>query len=148
MRQIAEFVAVLACGLFTGAAVYISLVEHPRMECGVELAAAEFPPSYRRASIMQATLAAVGLLCPIAAWVAGATFWWVIAGALLGLVIPFTLVVITPTNNKLLNPPLDRRSSQKGSLLSHWGTFNSRRTLIHALTTLLFTDPLVLPKPS
>ncbi len=78
MRQIAEFVAVLACGLFTGAAVYISLVEHPRMECGVELAAAEFPPSYRRASIMQATLAAVGLLCPIAAWVAGATFWWVI----------------------------------------------------------------------
>src|SRR5947209_3612651 len=33
MRQIAEFVAVLACGLFTGAAVYISLVEHrSRME--------------------------------------------------------------------------------------------------------------------
>jgi len=50
MRQIAEFVAVLACSLFTRAAVYLSLVEHPvRMECGVELAAAEFPPSYRRA---------------------------------------------------------------------------------------------------
>ncbi len=33
MRQFAEFVAVLACGLFTGAAVYVSLVEHPaRME--------------------------------------------------------------------------------------------------------------------
>jgi hypothetical protein len=29
MRQFAEFVAVLACGLFTGAAVYVSLVEHP-----------------------------------------------------------------------------------------------------------------------
>ena len=44
MRQIAEFIAVLACGLFTGAAVYISLVEHPsRMECGVEIAATEFP---------------------------------------------------------------------------------------------------------
>jgi len=38
MRQIAEFVAVFACSLFTGAAVYISLVEHPaRMECGAEL---------------------------------------------------------------------------------------------------------------
>ena len=57
MRQIAEFVAVLTCGLFTGAALYISLVEHPaRTECGVGIAAAEFPPSYRRASIMQATL--------------------------------------------------------------------------------------------
>jgi hypothetical protein len=36
MRQIAEFVAVLSCSLFTGASIYINLVEHPaRMECGV-----------------------------------------------------------------------------------------------------------------
>jgi len=81
MRQIAEFVAVLACSLFTGAAVYLSLVEHPaRMECGVELASAEFPPSYHRGTIMQVTLAAVCLLSSIAAWLAGATFWWVVAG--------------------------------------------------------------------
>src|SRR5436189_110962 len=84
-------------GLFTGAAVYISLVEHPaRMECGVEIAATEFPPRYRRASVMQATLAAVGLLSSIAASLAGATFWWLIAGVLLGSVIPFTLIVILP----------------------------------------------------
>src|ERR1700676_3925745 len=51
MRQIAEFVAVLACSLFAGASVYINLVEHPaRMECGVELAATEFSPSQRHAS--------------------------------------------------------------------------------------------------
>jgi len=56
MRQIAEFVAVLSCSLFTGAAVYVSLVEHPaRMQCGVEIAATEFLPSYRRAKAMQAT---------------------------------------------------------------------------------------------
>ena len=62
MRQIAEFFAALACGLFTGAAVYVSLVEHPaRMECGVEIAATEFSPSYRRGSVMQATLAAGGI---------------------------------------------------------------------------------------
>ncbi len=84
MRLIAEFVAVLACGLFTGAAVYLSLVEHPaRMECGVEIAATEFPPSYRRASVMQATLAAVGMLSSIAAWLAGASFLWLVGGVLL-----------------------------------------------------------------
>jgi len=44
MRQIAEFVAVLSCSLFTGSAVYGSLVEHPaRIQCRVEVAATEFP---------------------------------------------------------------------------------------------------------
>jgi hypothetical protein len=121
MRQIAEFVAVLACGIFTGAAVYVSLVEHPaRMECGIELAAAEFSPSYRRGSVMQAILAAVGLLSSIAARLAGATFWWPIAGILLGSVIPFTLIVILPTNKQLLNPALDRRSAETERLLARW----------------------------
>jgi hypothetical protein len=139
MRQIAEFCSLLACGLFTGAAVYISLVEHPaRMECGVEIAAVEFPPRYRRASIMQATLAAVCLLSAIAAWVAGATFWWFIAGALLGSVIPFTLIVILPTNKQLLNPALDRRSAQTAQLLVRWGTLHAVRSALSVLALLLF----------
>jgi hypothetical protein len=56
MRQIAEFTAVLSCALFTGASVYITFIEHPaRMQCGVELAATEYVPSYRRATVMQAS---------------------------------------------------------------------------------------------
>src|SRR2546427_12804461 len=121
MRQIAEFLAVHACGLFAGAAVYVSLVEHPaRMESGVEIATAEFPPSYHRGTIMQVTLAAVCLLSSIAAWLAGATFWWVVAGVLQGSVIPFTLVVILPTNKQLLSPTLDRWSAQTEPLLARW----------------------------
>src|SRR5215472_12548662 len=95
MHQIAEFIAVLTCALFTGAAVYITFIEHPaRMQCGVELAATEFAPSYRRATIMQAGCAIVGLLSSLTAWLAGARFWWLVAGVLLGSVIPFTLIVI------------------------------------------------------
>ncbi|MFZ0862427.1 MAG: DUF1772 domain-containing protein [Candidatus Sulfotelmatobacter sp.] len=121
MRQIAEFVAVLTCSLFAGAAVYLSLIEHPaRMECGVEIAATEFPPSYRRASVIQATLAAVGLVSSIAAWLAGATFWWLVGGVVLGAVIPFTLIVILPTNKQLLSPALDRRSAETERLLARW----------------------------
>ncbi|SRR6266567_4117980 len=147
MRQIAEFFAVLACGLFTGAAVYVSLVEHPaRMECGVEVAAAEFPPSYRRGSVMQAILAAVGLLSSIAAWLAGATFWWPIAGILLGSVIPFTLIVILPTNKQLLNPALDRRSAETERLLARWAALHAVRSLLSALALLLFLYLLVFAK--
>ena len=58
--------------LVHGGAVYLGLVEHPaRMECGVEIAATEFPLSYRRATVIQASLAAAGLLSSIAAWLAG-----------------------------------------------------------------------------
>ena len=139
MRQIAEFVAVVTCSLFTGAAVYLSLVEHPaRMECGVELAATEFAPSYRRASVMQASLAAVGLLSSIAAWLAGASFVWVVAGVLLGSVIPFTLIVILPTNKQLLSPALDKRSPETERLLVRWGTLHAVRSVLSGLALLLF----------
>ena len=146
MRQIAEFISVLACALFTGAATYITLVEHPaRMQCGVELAA-EFPPSYRRASIMQATLAALGLLCSVAAWLAGATFWWLVGGLLLGSVIPFTLLVILPIKKQLLSPTLDRRSAQTERLLVRWGMLHAVRSILSALALLLFLCLLIFTK--
>ena len=139
MRQIAEFVSLLACALFTGAAVYVNLVEHPaRMECGVELAATEFPPSYRRGTIMQATLAALGLLASVAAWLTGATFWWLVSGIMLGAVIPFTLFVILPTNKLLLSPTLDKRSAQTGQLLARWGMLHAVRSVLSGLALLLF----------
>jgi Domain of unknown function (DUF1772) len=139
VRQIAEFAAVLACRLFTGAAVYISVVEHPaRMECGVELAATEFRPSYRRATVMQASLAAVGLVPSIAAWLAGASILWVVGGILLGSVIPFTLVVILQTNKQLLSPMLDRKSPQTERLLARWAALHAVRSELSAVALLLF----------
>jgi hypothetical protein len=139
MRQIAEFIAVLSCAVFAGAAVYITFVEHPaRMRCGVELAATEFAPSYRRATVMQATCAAVGLLSSIAAWLAGATLLWLVAGLIVGLVIPFTLIVILPTNERLLDPTLDKRSAEAGRLLARWGRLHAVRSGLSGLALLLY----------
>ena len=147
MRQMAEFISVLVCALFTGAAVYITFVEHPaRMQCGVEIAATEFAPSYRRATVMQATCAAVGLLSSIGAWLAGATFWWVVAGVLLGAVMPFTLIVILPTNKRLLSPTLDRRSAEAERLLTRWGRLHTVRSLLSGLALLLFLYLAILHK--
>src|SRR5215472_18764566 len=148
MRQIAEFVSVLACALFAGAAAYVNLVEHPaRMECGVELAATEFRPSYRRDTIMQATLAAVGLLSSIGAWLAGATFWWLVGGIVLGSVIPFTLIVILPTNRQLLSPTLDRRSVEAERLLARWGTLHAVRSILSGVALLLFLYLAIFKQP-
>jgi hypothetical protein len=147
MRQIAEFVAVLACNVFTGAALYLSFVEHPaRTECGVEIAATQFPPSYRRATVMQVTLAALGLLSSIAAWLAGATFWWPVGGVVLGTVIPFTLIVILPTNKQLMSPALDKRSPESEQLLARWCRLHAVRSALSSLALLLFLYLLIYTK--
>jgi len=148
MRQFAESIALLACALFTGAAIYITFVEHPaRMQCGVEIAATEFAPSYRRATVLQATCAAVGLMSSIAAWLAGAKFWWLIAGLLLGSVIPFTLVVILPTNRRLLDPTLDKRSPETERLLERWSRLHAVRSVLSGFALLIFLYLLVFEKP-
>jgi len=149
MLRIAEFIAVLSCALFTGAAVYITFVEHPaRMQCGVELAATEFAPSYRRATVMQATCAAVGLLSSVAAWLAGASFWWLVAGVLLGSVIPFTLIVILPTNKRLLEPTLDKRSADAERLLARWGRLHAVRSVLSGVALVLYVYLAIFSKLS
>jgi hypothetical protein len=124
-----EVLATLCAGLFAGAAIYISFVEHPaRLECGTELAATEFGPSYRRAAVLQASLAAVGLLSALVAWWQGREPAVLIGGLLLGSVIPFTLVVVLPTNKRLLDPTLDRSSAEAAALLLRWGRLHAVRT--------------------
>jgi uncharacterized membrane protein len=129
-----ELIATVCAGLFAGAAVYITFVEHPaRLECGTVLAATEFGPSYRRATIMQASLAAVGFVAAVAAWLQRRELPVMVGGVLLGLVIPFTLVVILPTNKRLLDPTLDRGSAEAAALLARWGRLHAVRTVASGL---------------
>ncbi len=134
-----EFIATLSCALFAGAALYINVVEHPaRMSCGTELAVAEWAPSYERATWMQAPLAVVGLVSAVIAWLAGSSVWWLVGGILLGLVVPFTLVVIMPTNRRLLSSDLDKRSEETRKLLERWNALHSVRTALSVIALLLF----------
>jgi len=139
LSEIVQFLATFCCGLFTGAALYVALVEHPaRMECGTEVAATEFPPSYRRAAVMQVSLAILGFLFSIAAWLTGGDVWWLVSGMVLVSIVPFTVVVIMPTNKQLLDPALDRRSDKTTQLLSHWGRLHTVRTILSILALVIF----------
>jgi hypothetical protein len=129
-----ELIATLCAGFFAGAAVYITLVEHPaRLECGTELAVTEFGPSYRRATLMQASLAASGLTAAFLAWIQGRGLLALVGGLLLGAVIPFTLLVILPTNKRLLDPGLDRRSAEAAALLDRWGRLHAVRSVVSGI---------------
>src|SRR5262245_25455243 len=121
-----EVMAVLASGLFAGAAVYINLVEHPaRVQCGTELAVTQFGPSYHRATFLQVSLALTGLAAGAAAWMSGSGLGWLFGGVALGSVLPFTVLVIFPTNRRLLDPALDRRSQLARDLLNRWARLHA-----------------------
>jgi hypothetical protein len=82
--------------------------------------------------------AAVGLLSSVAAWLNGASFSWLVAGMLLGSVIPFTLIAILPTNKRFLSSTLDRRSAETERLLARWGGLHAVRSGLSGLALLLF----------
>src|SRR5260370_3057422 len=133
------FMAALCCALFAGAALYVNLVEHPaRMECGTELAATEFPPSYRRATVSQVSLALIGTLCGALAWLWDRSPSWLIAAGLLLSVIPFTLFFMLPTNNQLVDTSLDPRSEKAHLLLIRWGRLHAVRAVVSLSAPLLF----------
>src|SRR6266849_7147664 len=100
-----------ASGIFAGAAVYINFVEQPaRLSCGVQLAVTEWRPSYKRGTLMQAPLAVIGSLSAFISWWLDRSVAWLVGGVFLLLIIPFTLVVILPTNKRLESQELDLRS--------------------------------------
>ncbi len=139
IQEFAKFLTILCSGLFAGAAIYINLVEHPaRIECGTQLAATEFGPSYRRAAVMQASLAAIGFVCSIVAWLSGAGIWWLVGGFLLGSVIPFTFVIIMPINKQLLDPTLDKGSAKAQELLFRWGKLHAVRSTLSGIALVIF----------
>jgi len=144
MRLAFEFLTTLCTALFAGAAVYISLVEHPaRMECGTRLAVTEFGPSYRRATVMQASLAITAFVAAIGAWLESSRWVWLAGGILIGVVVPLTLIVIFPTNKKLLDPSLNPDSDDARRLLKRWGSLHWVRTLLSLAATVVLLSNMM-----
>lgn len=134
-----EFVATLAAAMFSGAALYINLVEQPaRMTLDTRFAAAQWAPSYRRATWMQAPLALLSLLAGVGSWLLGGGLGWAIGALLIGAVVPFTFIGIMPTNRALLAPGRDLGTPETRSLLKRWAKLHGVRTVLSLAATLLY----------
>jgi hypothetical protein len=92
---------------------------------------------------MQASLAAVGGLTGVAGWARGHGSLPLVAGLLMAAVIAFTLIVILPTNKRLLDPALDSGSAEAAALLARWGHLHAVRTLTGGVAFLLLGLHLV-----
>ncbi len=86
---------------------------------------------------MQASLATGGSLAGVVAWSQGSDHAVLVSGLVLGAVIPFTLIVIRPTNKRLLDARLDRASPDAATLLVRWGRLHAVRSVVGSVAFLL-----------
>src|SRR5260370_15175388 len=87
---------------------------------------------------MQASLADLACLGAMVAWLAGASIIWLAGGLLFGAVIPFTILVILPTNKRLLDRSLDKDSELAGQLLRRWARLHAVRSGMSLASFLVF----------
>ncbi|MDQ4086969.1 MAG: DUF1772 domain-containing protein [Pseudomonadota bacterium] len=123
--------ALVAAALFAGAALYISVAEHPaRMQLDDRGALAQWKPSYARAVPMQAGLALVSLLLGLWSWWKTDDGWVLLAALLIGANLPLTLIAIMPTNRRLQATAPDAAGPESRTLLARWGRLHGLRTLL------------------
>jgi hypothetical protein len=130
--------ALIGAVLFTTWALYITLVEHPaRLESGAGPGRAQFQSSYRRAAPWQASFAAVALLGGLATAAATGRWLWLAGALAIGTAVPFTVLVIMPTNRALLGAaPLGDGDARR--LLQRWGRLHAVRTALGAASVGAF----------
>lgn len=137
-----EALALTIAAAFTGAAVYINVVEHPaRLALDDGAALGQWKPSYRRGYAMQASLAVLGGGLGLAAWLATHNLLCLTAGLLMLANWPWTLLVIKPVNDRLYGRT--GSDAEIRPLLERWARLHAVRSLLGASATVLF---LLAPK--
>jgi hypothetical protein len=133
MEFLFKVIALLSSGLFAGAALYITAVEHPAgMSQGALFALQGFRPRYKRAAPLQASLAVICFLSSVVVWRLTGRWAWLAGGALVGAVVPFTFAFMMSTNRLLLDAasPKDEEAFR---LLAKWARLHAVRTCLSLL---------------
>ncbi len=138
--------ALVLASLFTGAAAYISLVEHPvRFRLDDLNALAQWKPSYERALPIQAGLAMLGGCAGLVVWYLSGNWQWLVGGITLLANWPFSIWGILPTNKILKSVQANEAGPVSRTLLIRWGRLHNVRTILGAVAMLLFACGLLTP---
>jgi hypothetical protein len=131
--------ALVFATLFAGAALYISLVEHPaRLGLADGPMLAHWQPSYKRALPIQSRLAIAGGAAGLIAGYLSEDWRWFAGSTLLLANWPFTLLVIMPVNKRLMAMREGEAGAGSRAMLVQWGKLHNIRSALGAATTLLF----------
>jgi Domain of unknown function (DUF1772) len=131
--------ALVLAALFSGAAIYVLLAEHPsRRALPPEAQLVQWKSSYGYAAVMQAGLAVLAAVIGLAVWVR----WGdpLFLGGGLGMVgaIAYTFAVMWRLNSRLKGTPPEAAGAETVAMLGRWGRLHAGRTLIGLAATGLY----------
>jgi len=67
---------------------------------------------------------------------------WLVGAVLIGLVVPFTFIVIMPTNHQLLAPSRDVASADTRALLDKWARLHAVRSALSLVASVTYVVEL------
>ena len=129
----------MVAALFAGAAVYVSVAEHPaRLSLDDRAALTQWKLAYAYGAVMQASLAIVGFLLGILAWWQSGRWLWLIGAIVLLANWPYTLIGIMSTNRQLKDTDPATAGPQTRALLEKWGALHAMRSALGFASMLVF----------
>jgi hypothetical protein len=133
MGLLLKLIATLSAAFFAGGGLFVSMVLYPAIMTDMASAVAQFGRTYDRAAPWQGFNAIASLLAAVIVSALTGDWWWAIGGLLVGASIPFTLLVMMPVNNRLLDERAPPNPDEAVSLLKHWGRLHWIRNVLSTL---------------
>jgi Domain of unknown function (DUF1772) len=137
--MLAGELALTIAAVFTGAAIYINIAEQPaRLALDNRSLLAEWKPAYKRGYIMRASLAVVGGVLGLIAYVSVLDWRWLLGALVLLANWPYTMFIIMPTNRRLMDTPSEAATAETRRMLERWGALHAGRSALGLVATLIF----------